>query len=86
MSTFTMTTATSASGAFGKVFAWVADAWAARRANAAFAGMSERKFQDVGWGQADRYSHGLSVTETPPERGARLKAVAAWHGAYRKAA
>ncbi len=44
MSTITMTTATPASGSFGKVFAWVADAWTARRANAAFAGMSEREF------------------------------------------
>ena len=80
MSTITMTSATPASGSFGKVFAWVADAWAARRANAAFAGMSEREFQDVGWGQADRYAHSLRVAETPPERRARAAAVAAWHG------
>ncbi len=84
MSTITMTTATPASGSFGKVFAWVADAWTARRANAAFAGMSEREFQDVGWGQTDRYAHSLSLAETPPERRARQSAVAAWHG--RKAA
>jgi hypothetical protein len=84
MSTITMTTATPASGAFGKVFAWVADAWTARRANAAFAGMSEREFQDVGWGQTDRDAHSLGVPETPPERRARLAAVTAWHS--RKAA
>ena len=86
MSTITTTTATTASGAFGKVFAWVADAWAARRANAALAGMSEREFQDVRWGQADRSSHGLGVSETPLERGARRTAIAAWHGDHRKAA
>ncbi|HXT08465.1 MAG TPA: hypothetical protein VN715_16220 [Roseiarcus sp.] len=86
MSTITMTPVTPGFGAFGKVFARVAGAWAARRANAAFAGMSEREFQDVGWGQADRYSHSLGVVETPPERRARATAVAAWHGAHRKAA
>jgi len=86
MSTLTMTSATLGFGAFGKVLARVAGALAARRANAAFAGMSEREFQDVGWGQADRDSHGLNVAETPPERGARAMAVAAWHGAHRKAA
>ena len=84
MSTITMTTATPASGSFGKVFAWLAAAWAARRAGAAFAGMSEREFQDVGWGQTDRHAHSLGLAETPPERRARQSAVAAWHG--RKAA
>jgi hypothetical protein len=86
MSTISTTTATPASGSFGKVFAWLADAWAARRANAAFAGMSEREFQDIGWGQPDRHPHGLGYTETPPERRARQIALAAWQAPVDKAA
>jgi hypothetical protein len=81
-----MTSATPASGSFGKVFAWVADAWAARRANAAFAGMSEREFQDVGWGQLDRLPHRLGEQETPPEKRARQVALAAWYGGLKQAA
>ena len=82
MSTISLITSVPASGALGKVLAKVAGAWAARRARAAFAGMSERELQDIGWGQADRYSHVLSG-ETPPERRARALARGAWH---RKAA
>ncbi|MDE3175002.1 MAG: DUF1127 domain-containing protein [Pseudomonadota bacterium] len=86
MSTITMTTATPVSGSFGKVFAWLGKAWTARRARAALAGMSEREFQDIGWGQSDRHSHALRLEETPPERRARAAAVAAWHAPQKKAA
>lgn len=86
MSTITMTSATPASGSLGKVFAWLANAWAARRAHAAFAGMSEREFQDIGWGQTDRYSHTLGYDETPQERNARQIALAAWRAPGKKAA
>jgi hypothetical protein len=86
MSTITMISATPARGLFGKVFASFAQAWAARRDAAALAGMSEREFQDIGWGQPDRYSHAASLSETPPERRARATAVAAWHRPSCKAA
>ena len=87
MSTISTTiTATPASGSFGNVFAWIGKAWAARSARAAFAGMSEREFQDIGWGQPDRHSHALTLDETPPERRARAAAVAAWHGVQKRAA
>jgi hypothetical protein len=86
MSTISLTTATTPSGLFGKVFAQVAGALNKRRAAAAFAHMSEREYQDIGWGQCDRHSHALSLSETPPERRARAAAVRAWYGAPRKAA
>jgi uncharacterized protein YjiS (DUF1127 family) len=87
MSTISTTTAAKpASGVLSKVFARVGAAWEARRAAFAFAGLSERELQDIGWGQTDRYSHALNVAETPPERRARATAVAAWHGPQKKAA
>jgi hypothetical protein len=87
MSTISTTiTATPTTGLFGKVIARVGDAWAARRASAAFAGMSEREFQDVGWGQTDRYPHELGAFDSPPERPARLIAQAAWFAPNRRAA
>jgi hypothetical protein len=86
MSTITIISAKPAQGSLGKMFAALGQAWASRRAAAAFAGMSEREFQDVGWGQTDRQSHVASLGETPPERRARAAAVAAWHGTGRKAA
>ena len=80
MSTISTTiTAKPTLGIIGKVFGRVGDAWAARSASAAFASMSEREFQDVGWGQSDRYAHTLGAPETPPERQARVAAVAAWY-------
>jgi hypothetical protein len=48
--------------------------------------MSEREFQDVGWGQMDRHPHDLESRETPPERRARAAAVAAWRGTHKQAA
>jgi hypothetical protein len=81
MSTISLTTATPAQGSLGKVFAKIAGVWANRSAAAAFAGMTEREFQDVGWGQLDRHPHALGLTETPPERRARQTATAAWYGA-----
>ena len=86
MSTITLTTAKPAPGALAKVFAALGEAFAARRAAAAFAHMSERELQDVGWGQTDRHSHALALSETPPERRARATAVAAWHRNLRRAA
>jgi hypothetical protein len=79
MSTISLTTAAPASGLLGPVLAKIAAAFAARQASAAFAGMSEREFQDIGWGQTDRYPHLLTSSETPPERQARVAAVAAWY-------
>ncbi len=86
MSTITMTTSTPAQGSLGKVFAWVGHAWTFHRGRAAFAGLSEREFQDIGWGQLDRQPVELGLQETPPERRARLTAQAAWYGTGRKAA
>lgn len=86
MSTITTISALPVSGSFGKLFAWVGQAFANRRHAAAFAGMSERELQDVGWGQIDRHSHAASLGETPPERRARAAAVAAWHRPMKKAA
>ncbi len=86
MSTITMTSAKPAQGSLGKAFTWIGQAWARRRDAAAFAGMSEREYQDIGWGQADRYSHAAHLPETPPERSARAAAVAAWHRPMKKAA
>ena len=79
MSTISTTiSATPATGLLGQMFARVGKAWEARRAAAAFAGMSEREFQDVGWGQMDRHPHDEISAETPPERRARQVARAAW--------
>jgi hypothetical protein len=86
MSTITMTSSKPGSGSLAKAFSWIGQAWANRRHAAAFAGMSEREFQDVGWGQTDRFSQADLVGETPPERRARAAAVAAWHGSVKKAA
>jgi hypothetical protein len=87
MSTISTTiSATPTTGSLGKVFAWVGDAWRARRQGAAFAGMSEREFQDIGWGQVDRYSHAVTLDETPPERHARAVALAAWRAPQKRAA
>lgn len=86
MSTISLTSAPTPAGAFGKVFAKIAEAFRARHDAAALAGLSEREFQDIGWGQSDRWSHALNDGETPPERRARAVAVAAWHGSNRKAA
>lgn len=87
MSTITTTIAAKpVSGVLGKVFAQVGAAWTARRAAFACAGLSEREFKDIGWGQPDRYSHALHLPETPPERRARAAAVAAWHQPQKKAA
>jgi len=86
MSTISFTSAKPAVGGLGKMFARLGQSWAERRAAAAFAGMSERELQDIGWGQTDRHSHVASLGETPPERRARAAAVAAWYGAGRKAA
>jgi hypothetical protein len=85
MSTITIS-AKPASGSLVKAFAALGQAWTRRRNAAAFAGMSEREFQDVGWGQTDRWSPALLAGETPPERRARAAAVAAWHGTTKKAA
>jgi hypothetical protein len=87
MSTITTTIAAKpGSGVLGKVLARAVAAWEARRAAMAFAGLSERELQDIGWGQPDRYSHALNISETPPERRARAAAVAAWHRPQKKAA
>ena len=86
MSTISLTSAKPAAGGLGKMFARLGQSWAERRASAAFAGLSERELQDIGWGQTDRQSHVASLGETPSERRARAAAVAAWHGTGRKAA
>ena len=86
MSTLSLTSAKPASGALSKMFARVGQAWAARRAAAALAGMSERELQDVGWGQTDRWSPALLAGETPPERRARAAAVTAWYREHKRAA
>ena len=81
-----MISAPTPSGAFAKTLARIAEVMRARKAAAAYAGMSEREFQDIGWGQEDRWSPTLSDSETPPERRARATAVRAWHGTHKKAA
>ncbi len=86
MSTISLTSAKPAEGGLSKMFARFGQGWAERRACAAFAGMSERELQDIGWGQTDRWSPTLLAGETPPERRARAAAVAAWYGTGRKAA
>lgn len=86
MSTDSLITAKPAAGVLAKAFAALGEAFAARRTAAAVAGMNEREYQDIGWGQTDRHSHVPAETETPPERRARAAAVAAWHRSLRKAA
>jgi hypothetical protein len=81
MSTISLTTAKPASGSLAKVFARVVEAFAARRASHAFAGLSERELQDIGWGQVDRNALALTLDETPQERRARHIARTAWHRA-----
>jgi len=86
MSTITLTSRQPAAGVLAKVVAAWAQVFAARRAAAAFASMSEREYQDIGWGQMDRHPKIPVERETPPERRARALAVAAWHKPLRKAA
>jgi hypothetical protein len=86
MSTITTISSKPATGSLVKAFAWIGQAWTHRRNAAAFAGMSEREYQDIGWGQTDRWSAALASAETPPERRARAAAVRAWHGSAKKAA
>ena len=61
MSTISLTSATLPLGSLGNVFARIGKAWAARRDRAAFAGMSEREFQDIGWGQMDRQPENIFI-------------------------
>jgi hypothetical protein len=75
-----------AAGSLGKVAGWLGRAWRERQAHAAFAGMSEREFQDIGWGQADRWATQLSEVEPPEDRRARAIAVKAWLAPTKKAA
>ena len=86
MSTISLTTSSLPEGLLAKAFAALARGWRDRAAAAAFAGMSERELQDIGWGQQDRWAKTLSTSETPPDRRARAIAIAAWHGTLRKAA
>ncbi len=86
MSTVSLISAKPAPGVLAKAFVALGQAFAARRTAHAFAGMSEREYQDIGWGQPDRHSQALAAMETPPERSARATAVAAWHRSMRKAA
>ena len=87
MSTISTTiSATPAQGALGKILAWVGKAWQDRHARAALAGMSEREFQDIGWGQSDRHSPVALLDETPAERRARQIALAAWRAPQKQAA
>jgi hypothetical protein len=75
-----------AARSLGKFAGWLGRAWSERRANAAFAGMSEREFQDIGWGQADRWATQLNEVEPPEDRRARAIAVKAWLAPTKKAA
>ena len=56
MSNFTYTTTTPPSGSLTKILVRMIAGWRARFAHDAFAGMSERERQDIGWGQMDRYA------------------------------
>jgi hypothetical protein len=75
-----------AARSLGKFAGWLGRAWSERQAHAAFAGMSEREFQDIGWGQTDRWATQLSDVEPPEDRRARAVAVKAWLAPTRKAA
>ncbi len=68
-----------ATGSLGKFVAWISHAWEERQTRASFAGMSEREFQDIGWGQADRWAKQISDVEPPEDRRARMIALRAWH-------
>jgi hypothetical protein len=75
-----------AARSLGKFAGWLGRAWSERRANAAFAGMSEREFQDIGWGQTDRWATQLVEVEPLEDRRARAIAVKAWLAPMKKAA
>ena len=75
-----------AAGSLGKFAVWLGRAWQDRQAHTAFAAMSEREFQDIGWGQTDRWATQLSDVEPPEDRRARAIAVKAWLTPARKAA
>jgi hypothetical protein len=75
-----------AARSLGKFAGWLGRAWSERRANAAFAGMSEREFQDIGWGQTDRWATQFVEVEPPEDRRARAIAVKAWLAPMKNAA
>jgi uncharacterized protein YjiS (DUF1127 family) len=86
MKTISTTTARpSATGSFAKVFGWLGAAWQERNTRAALGPLSEREFQDIGWGQADRWSAASTVAETAEERHARRVALRAWSPAQKAA-
>jgi len=76
----------SAVRSLGKFAGWLGRAWQERQAHTAFAAMSEREFQDIGWGQTDRWATQVSDVEPPEDRRARAIAVKAWLAPTRKAA
>jgi hypothetical protein len=76
----------SAATFLAKLVGWPGRAWHARQARASMAGMSEREFQDIGWGQTDRWSTELNFVEPPEDRRARAVARKAWLTPTRKAA
>ena len=79
MLTISTTTARpTATGSFAKAFGWLGAVWQERRTRAALGTLSEREFQDIGWGQADRWSAASMVAETAEERHARRVALRAW--------
>ncbi len=75
-----------AARSLGKFAGWLGRAWNERQAHAAMAGMSEREFQDIGWGQTDRWATQLSDVEPPEDRRARAVAVKAWLSPMKTAA
>jgi len=76
----------TAAGSLHKFAVWVSQPWRDRQARASLAGMSEREFQDIGWGQPDRWESHLSDVELPEDRRARAIARKAWLAPAQKAA
>jgi uncharacterized protein YjiS (DUF1127 family) len=77
---------TPPAGSLAKFVAWLGHAWQDRQARASIAAMSEREYQDIGWGQSDRWATHLNDVEPPEDRRARAIALNAWRAPNRKAA
>jgi hypothetical protein len=63
---------------FAKLVAKAGLALQDRQARASIAAMTEREYQDIGWGQPDRWATELHFVEPPEDRRARAVARKAW--------
>ena len=68
-------------GILSKWAALVGATLTSRRELAALSALGEREFQDIGWGQRDRWSASLPLDETLEDRRDRQRALAAWRRA-----